>query len=209
MTQAPATRTATETREAIIAGALACFRTYGLRKTTIVDIARMAHVSRSTVYEYFRDKPAVVEACAESASQRFYRNMAKVVNRGETLEDRLVHACVFVTQARRVVESEKYFDEEEVNLLLTRNAAVLLQECSDFVAPYLAAAKLTGEVRKELDVSAAGEWISRILFSLFNTPSPTIDMHDDAAVADFARPFLVRGLVGDRSTRTWGRRATT
>jgi AcrR family transcriptional regulator len=193
--------TATETREAIIAGAFECFRTYGLRKTTIVDIARMAEVSRSTIYEYFKDKPAIVEACAESASQRFYRNMAKVVNRGETLEDQLVRACVFVTQARRVVEPEKYFDEEEVNLLLTRNAAVLLQECSDFVAPYLAAAKLTGEVRKDLDLAAAGEWVARILFSLFNTPSPTIDMHDDDAVADFVRAFVVRGLVEDRAAR--------
>jgi AcrR family transcriptional regulator len=197
MTQA----TATETLEAIIAGAFACFRTYGLRKTTIVDIARKADVSRSTVYEYFKDKAAIVEACAEAASQRFYRNMAKVVNRGETLEDQLVRACVFVTQARRVVEPEKYFDEEEVNVLLTRNAVVLLQECSDFVAPYLTAAKLTGEVRKDLDVAAAGEWISRILFSLFNTPSPRIDMHDDAAVTEFVRAFVIRGLVDDRPSR--------
>jgi AcrR family transcriptional regulator len=197
MTQA----TATETREAIIAGAFECFRTYGLRKTTIVDIARMAEVSRSTIYEYFKDKPAIVEACAESASQRFYRRMVKAVNRGETLEDQLVRACVFVTQARRAVEPEKYFDEEEVNLLLTRNAALLLQECGEFVAPYLAAAKLTGEVRKDLDVVAAGEWVARILFSLFSTPSPTIDMHDDDAVADFVRAFVVRGLVDDRPAR--------
>jgi AcrR family transcriptional regulator len=203
MTQA----TATETRDAIIAGAFACFRTYGLSKTTIVDIARESDVSRSTVYEYFKDKAAVVEACAESASQRFYRNMAKVVNRGETLEDQLVRACVFVTQARRVVEPEMYFDEEEVGVLLTRNAAVLLQECSDFVAPYLSAARLTGEVRKDLDVPAAGEWIARMLFSLFNTPSPNIDMHDDDAVAQFVRAFVVRGFTDDRPARP--RRAPT
>jgi AcrR family transcriptional regulator len=190
---------ATETRDVIISGAFTCFRTYGLSKTTIVDIAREADVSRSTIYEYFKDKAAIVEACAESASQRFYRNMAKVVNRGETLEDQLVSACVFVTQARRVVEPEKYFDEEEVGVLLTRNAAVLLAECSDFVAPYLAAAKLTGEVRKDLDVAAAGEWIARILFSLFNTPSPTIDLRDDRAVAAFVRAFVVRGFTDDRS----------
>lgn len=205
MTQA----TATETREAIIAGAFACFRTHGLRKTTIVDIARMADVSRSTIYEYFKDKPAIVEACAEYASQRFYRSMAKVVNRGDTLEDRLVRACVFVAQTRRAVEPEAYFDEEEVNLLLTRNAAVLLQECSDFIAPYLAAAKLTGEARKDLDVAAAGEWIGRILISMFNAPSPRIDMHDDDAVADFVRAFVVRGLADDRPVRTRGSRVTT
>jgi AcrR family transcriptional regulator len=197
MTQA----TATETREAIITGAFDCFRTYGLRKTTIVDIARKADVSRSTIYEYFKDKAAIVEACAEAASERFYRNMAKVVNRGESTEDRLVNACVFVTQARRVVETEKYFDEEEVSVLLTRDSAVLLQECSDFIGPYLAAGRVTGEVRKDLDIPAASEWVARILFSLFNTPSPSFDMHDEEAVADFVRAFLVRGLADDRPSR--------
>jgi AcrR family transcriptional regulator len=193
------TQAATDTRDLIIAAAFACFRVHGPHKTTIVDIAREADVSRSTIYEYFKDKAAIVEACSIAASQRFYRIMAKAVNRGETLEDKLVHACVFVARARRVVEPETYFDDEEVNVLLTRNAAVLLQDCSDFVAPYLAAAKVTGEVRKDLDVAAAGEWLARILFSLFNTPSPRIDMHDDDAVADFARAFVVRGLTDDRA----------
>ena len=61
-------------------------------------------------------------------------------------------AAVFVTRARRVIEPEEYFDEDEVSLLLTKNAAVLLRECTEFLAPYLAAAKLTGEVRKDLDI---------------------------------------------------------
>ncbi len=50
--------TATDTREVIIEAAYACFGRQGLDKTTVVDIARAADVSRSTVYEYFRDKAA-------------------------------------------------------------------------------------------------------------------------------------------------------
>ncbi|MGE2734208.1 TetR/AcrR family transcriptional regulator [Mycolicibacterium vaccae] len=194
MTQAAAT----DTREAIIAAAFACFRTRGLRRTTVVDIARAADVSRSTFYEYFRDKPTIVQACAEAASQRFYRNMAKAIDGdgGYTLEDKLVRAAVFVTQARRVVEPELYFDDEEVNLMMTRNAATLLQECTEFLAPYLASARITGEVRGDLDVGAAAEWFSRMLFSLFTTPSPRVDMRDDTAVADFVRPFVVQGFAG-------------
>ena len=150
--------TATDTRELIIESAFDCFRRHGLDKTTVVDIARAADVSRSTVYEYFRDKAEIVEACAEGASQKFYREMTKAMRKGETLEDQLVLAGVFVTRARRFIEPEAYFDEDEVSLLLTKNAAVLLRECTEFLAPYLAAAKLTGEVRKDLDVIAAGEW---------------------------------------------------
>ena len=194
--------TATDTREVIIESAIACFGRHGLTKTTVVDIARAADVSRSTVYEYFRDKAAIVEACAEHSSQRFYREMARTMGRGESLEDKLTLAAVFVTKARRFVEPEMYFDADEVSLLLTKNAAVLLRECGEFLAPYLAAAKLTGEVRKDLNVVAAGEWFARMLFSLFSTPSSTLNMDDDEVVADFVRSHVVRGFTSDRAGRS-------
>ncbi|HXA11415.1 MAG TPA: TetR/AcrR family transcriptional regulator [Mycobacterium sp.] len=193
---------AIDTREVIIEAAFACFRKQGMPKTTIVDISRAAGVSRSTVYEYFRDKASIVEACAEHSSQRFYREMAKAMSQGDSLEDTFARAAVFVTRARRFVEPEKYFDADEASLLLTKNAAVLLRECGEFLAPYLAAAKLTGEVRKDLDVPAAGEWFARMLFSLFSTPSSTFDMDDDEVVADFVRSHVVRGFANDRAGRS-------
>ncbi len=196
MTQASALTQAADTRELIVESAYTCFRKHGMQKTTIVDIARAANLSRSTVYEYFRDKSAIVEACAEHASERFYREMSKAMDRGSSLEEKLSRAAVFVTQARRAIASEKYFDQDAISLLLTKDAAVLLRECVDFLAPYLAAAKLTGEVRKDLDVASAGEWFARILFSLFSTPSSTLDNPD--VVAEFVRAHAVRGFAEDR-----------
>jgi AcrR family transcriptional regulator len=193
---------AIDTRELIVEAAFACFRKQGQPKTTIVDISRAAGVSRSTVYEYFRDKAAIVEACAEHSSQLFYREMAKTMSRGDSLEEKFARAAVFVTRARRYFEPEKYFDADAVSLLLTRNTAVLLRECGEFLAPYLAAAKLTGEVRKDLDVSRAGEWFARILFSLFSTPSSTLDMDDDEVVAEFVRSHVVRGFANGRPGRS-------
>ncbi|ORW64904.1 TetR/AcrR family transcriptional regulator [Mycobacterium saskatchewanense] len=187
-----------DTRELIVVSAYACFRQHGLQKTTIVDVARTARVSRSTIYEYFSDKAAIVEACAEHASERFYREMSKAMDQGGSLEEKLSRAAVFVTQARRAMASGKYFDEDAISLLLTKDAGVLLRECVDFFAPYLSAARLTGEVRKDLDVGAAAEWFARILFSLFSTPSSTLDLDDPDITADFVRAHVVRGFAGDR-----------
>lgn len=187
--------TTTDTRLAILEAALSCFRTKGLRKTTIVDIGRAARVSRSTVYEYFPDKRAIVDAASEHASQLFYRGMALAMDRGDTLEDKLSRAAVVVTRARRFIDPERLSDAAEVDLLLTRNAGALLRECGEFLAPYLTAAKLTGEVRKSLDVTAAAEWFARMLFSLFMTPSERLDLKDTDAVADFVREHVVRGYV--------------
>ncbi|OMC25637.1 TetR family transcriptional regulator [Mycobacterium colombiense] len=191
----------TDTRELIVESAFACFGKQGLQKATIVDIARRAGVSRSTIYEYFSDKASIVEACAEHASQQFYREMTKAMDPSGTLEDKLCAAAVFVTQARRIIASEKYFDEDAISLLLTKDAGVLLRECVEFFAPYLSAARLTGEVRKDLDIEAAGEWFARILFSLFSTPSSTLDMDDPDVAAEFVRAHVVRGFASDRPRR--------
>jgi AcrR family transcriptional regulator len=187
--------TTTDTRLAIVEAALSCFRTQGLRKTTIVDIGRAAGVSRSTIYEYFPDKRAIVDAASEHASHLFYRGMARAMERGGSLEDKLSHAAVAVTRARRFIDPERVSDAGEVNLLLTRNAGALLRECGEFLAPYLTAAKLTGEVRKSLDVASAAEWFARMLFSLFMTPSERLDLNDTDAVADFVREHVVRGFL--------------
>jgi AcrR family transcriptional regulator len=202
------TQATTDTGVVIVEAALKCFQTKGLRKTTIVDITRAAGVSRSTVYEYFGDKAAIVAACAEHASQWFYREMALAMDRGRSLEDKLSRAAVVVTRARELIEPEKYFDADEVSLLLTRNAATLLRECGEFLAPYLTAAKLTGEVRKDLDVEAAAEWFSRILFSLFTTPSTRLDASDPDAVGAFVREHAVRGFTGSSPVRSRASRAT-
>jgi AcrR family transcriptional regulator len=189
---------AADTRELIVESAFWCFGKQGLQKATIVDIAKRAGVSRSTIYEYFSDKAAIIEACAEHASEWFYREMSLAMDGAGTLEDKLCSAAVFVTQARRVMASEEYFDEDAIGLLLTKDAAVLLRECVDFLAPYLSAAKLTGEVRKDLDIEAAGEWFARILFSLFSTPSPIRDMDDPDVVTEFVCAHVVRGFASER-----------
>jgi AcrR family transcriptional regulator len=188
-------KAAPPTRQVIIEAATRTFSRLGLKKTTIVDIATAAGVTRGTVYSHFKDKGAIVEASAEYVSQRFYREMLKAMNQGTTLEEKLSEAGAFVLQARRWVEgSEVYFDEDELGLLMTKNAGTLLSECVDFFVPYIAAAKVTGEVRRDLDVNLAGEWFARILFSLFSLPSSTFELEDPTVARTFVASHIVRGF---------------
>lgn len=83
---------------------------------------------------------------------------------GNPLEDTLSLAASFSWRARRYIEPEEYFDEDEVSLLLTKNGRVLLRERVNFVAPYIKAAMLTGEIRKDVDVQVGLDpvwWIPR------------------------------------------------
>lgn len=188
------TSTPTSKRQAIIDAALDCFRRHGLAKTTVVDIGRAAGLSRGTIYAYFADKAAIVEATAEATSRRFYSEMARAMNSG-SLAEKLTSGATFVWHARKAMESENFFDEGEIGVLLTKNAGVLLRECVDFVAPYLRSAQLTGELREDLDVQVAGEVFARLLFSLFSAPSSTLDLDDPAVLRCLVRDHLVRGFA--------------
>jgi hypothetical protein len=53
-----------------------------------------------------------------------------------------------------------------------------------------------------VDVTAAGEWFARMLFSLFMTPSDLLDLKDTGAVADFVREHVVRGYVDSAPAKT-------
>ena len=97
------TTEAVDTRQLIVDAAALCFRQVGLRRSTIVEVASVAGISRATVYSYFKDKAAIVEAVAESTSQDFYRRMLEAMSREMTLEGRLSAAAVFVTQSRAEV----------------------------------------------------------------------------------------------------------
>jgi len=63
-----------------------------------------------------------------------------------------------------------------------------------FWHPYLEHARDAGEVRADIDVGSAAEWIIRIVLSVVTIPGDTFDPGDPAQVRAFVDAFLVRGL---------------
>ena len=65
-----------------------------------------------------------------------------------------------------------------------------------FLAPYLETAKKRGEVRSNLDVSEASEWVARVLMSITTTPtSSAFDVQDPKSVSRFMQKYAVPGLA--------------
>ena len=70
----------------------------------------------------------------------------------------------------------------------------ILDRWIDFWVPQLEQARARGEVRTDLELRPAGEWIMRMLLSLVTVPSLTVDLDDPAAVRRFVRDHIVRGF---------------
>lgn len=68
-------------RDCILDAAISCYLDNGVTGTTIDDIAARAKISRRTVYRYFANKQAVVQAVVESQAVAFFAQLDNAVQR--------------------------------------------------------------------------------------------------------------------------------
>lgn len=175
-----------DTRDTIIAGAWVCIQERGLQRASIAEIARQSGVSRGTVYQYFTDKSELVEAVVAGVSAAIFERMGKAMTHGNDLRSQLALAASYVARTRRPLHSgQKQFDEAATAMVLADQSGEMLRISAEFFEPYVEAARVRGEIRRDIDSRAAAEWFARIMISLYTTPSRVLDLDDPDVVARF------------------------
>jgi len=183
--------------ERILRAAEACIRRWGIRRVSMNDVAREAGVSRGSVYRYFDDRDALVQAALEQVAEQRVREAEPAVRAQPTLAGKVAEAAVFIRRLaddERTLELNEHPGEPQLATLRLASTEAMFERWVDFWIPFLAEAQGTGEVRAELDLRRASEWIMRMLISLVTVPSVTIDLGDAAQVRSFVEDHLVRGF---------------
>ena len=92
---APRERPRASTEAQIVDAACACFERYGIRKTTIDDVAREAGVSRATMYRYFLNKEDLIERISVLEAEKVNTELRRQLKKNLSIEDTLVE-CLFL-----------------------------------------------------------------------------------------------------------------
>ena len=188
-------------REAeIVDAALRCFRQFGMQKTTLQDVADAAGLSRATVYRYFPDRAVLLAAAADHATREMYERAATAAARGKTLESQIaafveeqVRAGVDQRARQRLRANER--DEDFLETYL-RRADRAAQTRMRYLEPYVQAARERGELRNDVSVPEACEWISIAMFSMIFWPSGAhFDADDPKSVSRYFARHVCRGLL--------------
>src|SRR3954454_24253911 len=87
---APELGPADATTERILAAALTQFESFGVRRTTMEDVAHRARVRRVTIYRRFPGKERLAEAVILREAHRFCAELEAAVVRFGLVEDRIV-----------------------------------------------------------------------------------------------------------------------
>ncbi len=183
--------------ERILEAAEECFARYGFQKTSMEDIAREAGLSRRSVYRHFPDKAALFGEVAAARTRIFLDEIMRRTARLDGLSAQIEEVARLTDRFVRddpISAALLRADPDSLARMVTTEARELLRMAMEAIVPLIETARERGELRTDLEVMRAAEWIARMIFSLVATPSVTFDVDDPEQKAEFIREFLLPGL---------------
>ncbi|MEU4658989.1 TetR/AcrR family transcriptional regulator [Streptomyces sp. NPDC023723] len=176
----------------ILDAALEQFTTFGLRRSSVDDVAKRAGVSRVTVYRRFRSKDGLVEACLLREGSRFFQQLDDAVAGLPTMEDRVVEG--FVVALRHTREHPLFggllrLEPELVLPYFTVQGGPSLTATTDYLTAHLRRAQ-QAEGRPDSDPRPVAELMVRVAVSFLLNPAGCIELDDADQARAFARRYL-------------------
>lgn len=179
------------------------FELVGIRRANMIDIARRAGVSRTTLYRRFPDRESLVEAVAAQETEAAFIRINSEVAEQHSAADGLV--CIFVASVRELRSNAilRRLQETEPEVLLHIASVTgrgLLGLGRRFVLEHLDHWQREGSLPAG-DLAPAAEVLVRLIASVFLTPEGVIPVDDEAKAAAFLRRYVlpVFGLVDHAS----------
>jgi AcrR family transcriptional regulator len=165
-------------------------------KTTLADVSKQANVSRATVYRYFQGRDDLILAVLLRENRLFLERLGDRIAAAPDIETAIVDGVLYtVEQIRSQERLALLFAPEVVGITsaLVGGSDALFEQTKSFLGPFLAAGQSAGQVRPDLDVDEAAEWILRTVLSLITVEGPR--QRNVRDLSNFIRSYLVAALV--------------
>lgn len=183
-------------RQRIFKAALGCFERYGLRRTTMDDVAAAAGVSRKTVYNYFSNKTGLVAEVIFDEARRVNARARRNLDLDPPAADLVVDAALaLVASARKspyidILLNPGDFGATAEVIDRSERVAEVQHEYWD---PILDRLEERGELPAGFDRAEAVEWLTFVHVGLCARASAFGG--DSDHVRRILRRYVVTGLL--------------
>jgi AcrR family transcriptional regulator len=185
---------------AILDAALEAFLDFGIRRTTMGEIARRSGVSAATLYRRFPGKDEVVWAVGRREARRLIERVDAAVDVSAPAREQIVTlsvACMREIRANLLLQRLLATEPETVVPLLTVHGGPVLDLGRAYLSEVISRLARLEAVEGEGDTEAVAEILARLTLSLALLPESRIPFDDDVALRAFASRHLA-GLLGWR-----------
>jgi AcrR family transcriptional regulator len=184
----------------VLDAAAVCFARFGVRRTSVQDIAKQLGVNRTTVY---RQAGNVEQLASLLAIRETHRTLATLPRRmswpigPRSIVDMM--ATLVIEAREHPVLAKMLTDERDlIGSMLAGDAPQLLNRVSTALAPLIAMAMRTGHIAQR-DPIIIAEWLARICGSLILVEPP-------GRVEEFLAELLIPALTPEpKASRKRGR----
>jgi AcrR family transcriptional regulator len=176
------------------------FLDFGIKRTSMVEVARRGGLSLATLYRRFAGKSDLIQAVGLRQAREFIDLVDAAVQRqvdsDAGAEEQIVELFVaFLDGLRgnRLLDRLLSTEPEIVLPYLTVHGAPVIELGRDYLAEFIVRLQSEGKL-PQYDPLPLAEMIARTSLSMALTPQTVIPLDDDAAVRRFARDHVVPGF---------------
>ncbi|MFI9509208.1 TetR/AcrR family transcriptional regulator [Nocardia sp. NPDC052566] len=181
----------------VLDAALLAFLDFGIKRTSMVEVARRCGLSLATLYRRFASKTDLIQAVGLWQARQFIANvdgaLQKQIDQDASAEDQIVELFVaFLNGLRgnKLLDRLLQTEPEIVLPYLTVRGAPVIELGRDYLAEFIARLQREGKL-PDYDPEPLAEMIARTALSLALTPQTVIPLGDDDAARRFARDHVV------------------
>lgn len=189
---------------AILDAALSLCAEFGVKRTTIGDIARRAGIDRVTVYRRIGNKEQVIQAVVTREATRLFTEVSTTARTGTTIEERVELGFTAMMQQVRghaMLARMLQVEPETVLMQLTTEGSRLVTGAVVATLGFFNEAVEDGLLDSTDDMEASAELLVRVVHSYLLTPRALIELDTPAQLGDFARDHLVPMVLRARAGR--------
>jgi AcrR family transcriptional regulator len=162
-------------RQKILAAAKSCYRKTGIATTTLGDIAREARITRRTIYRYFDNKKAIIQAVVDDQALDFLSRMEdEAEDKSLAFAEQFERYIVFlVTQGQRAPGYQLMLggDNRSTSSQYYFNSPANYQLLESLFRPRFEEAQALGTIRTDLHYKDLMAWLGRLVLSYIQVPA--------------------------------------
>jgi AcrR family transcriptional regulator len=198
--QTPVTASAAETandkkRTLILDAAEGLVRRFGIKKTSMGDVATASKVSRATLYNYFSDKDVLINDLLARAQRQFCDSVEAELVHSKTLLEKVTQTVIW---CRQQIASDLFLNISETEPETAAQMALNgehIQWCMTIWPEHVQLGIASGELNPKLNPIHAADWIQRIVLTMVLFPTISLDIDDPKALRRYLELHLMAGLA--------------
>ncbi|MEZ5502178.1 MAG: TetR/AcrR family transcriptional regulator [Halioglobus sp.] len=169
-----------------------CIHRFGIRRTSVGEVARVGRLSRGSIYRHFKDKVALVDGIFMRRQDSFLNRTEATLEQQATLVDKVTESVLAGRKDMRegIFAALAEIEPETVAMMFLDPR--FYRRSVSFWPPHVRLAQAAGEISKAVDVAFATDLILRLAVSLVMFPRMGTELKTRRAL----RAYLQRVLDG-------------